>query len=71
MPAPTVAASSATITPLFSAFCVGLCEKGKILLTEVILCLQNEVLDIYYKRNSLWANKTPTTRKAQQNILLA
>jgi hypothetical protein len=36
MPAPPVAASSATITPPFFSLCVIFCEKGKILLTEVI-----------------------------------
>jgi hypothetical protein len=51
MPAPPVAASSATITPLFSAFCVGLCEKGKILLTEVIKA-EKKIVDAILNRKN-------------------
>ena len=52
MGAPSVAASSATITPLFSAFCVGLCEKGKILLTEVIKAAKKIVDAILNRKNN-------------------
>jgi hypothetical protein len=50
MTAPPVAASF-TSPPLFSAFCVGLCEKGKILLTEFIKAAKKIVDAILNRKN--------------------